>query len=188
MTGGATYRNPDVNEPVTASGFVTTTFAAPADPAGVIAVSDPDETNTTDVAAVPPIVTVDVGTNIDPEIVTASPPTVEPVDGVIDTTVGARYVKLPVKDPDCKSGFVTTTSRAPTEPAGVMAVSEPELTNATDVAAAPPIVTVGVGTNAEPEIVTNVAPADGPEAGVIDTTVGGNAGVILAYVTPDPLL
>jgi hypothetical protein len=61
---------------------------------------------------------------------------------------------------------MTTTFTAPTDPAGVIAVSEPLLLTETLVAAVPPKVTlVAPVTKFAPVIVTVCPPANGPDAG-----------------------
>ena len=57
--------------------------------AGVVAVMDVVFTTTTLVAAAPPRVTLVVPVKLVPVMVTAWPPAVEPVDGLIALTVGA---------------------------------------------------------------------------------------------------
>ncbi len=71
--------------------FVTTTFAAPAVPAGVVAVIDVADTTVAPVAATPPTVTPNDPPEVKfvPVIVIAVPPAAEPVDGEIPETVGA---------------------------------------------------------------------------------------------------
>ena len=68
---------------------VTVTVAAPAVPAGVVAVMDVLLTTTTLVAAVVPNFTVAPVAKLVPVIVTAVPPAVEPVFGDTLVTVGA---------------------------------------------------------------------------------------------------
>jgi hypothetical protein len=85
--GATTYVNPLVRLalcPVT----VTVTVAAPALPAGVVAVIVVLFTTTTLDAAAPPTVTVAPATKFVPVIVTAAPPAVEPLFGDIPVTVG----------------------------------------------------------------------------------------------------
>ena len=71
------------------AGVVTRTLAVPAVPAGVVAVMDVVFTTTTLVAAAPPRVTLVAPVKLEPVMVTAWPPAVEPVDGLIALTVGA---------------------------------------------------------------------------------------------------
>ena len=80
---------PPVRVPVCVSGLVTTTFLAPAEPAGVTAVIEAALPKVTPVADTPPIVTVAPVTKPVPAIVTAVPPAVEPKVGRILVTVGA---------------------------------------------------------------------------------------------------
>jgi hypothetical protein len=56
-------------------------------------------------------------------------------------------------------------------PEGVVQVSDVEETKATDVQAAPPMVTVAPDTNPVPVIVTDVPPAAEPDDGVIAVTL-----------------
>jgi len=77
--------------PTPVSELVTTTFTAPAELAGVIAVIEVLLTRTTLVAATPPIVTeVTVGVKPVPVMVTAVPPAVVPVAGEMLMTVGVE--------------------------------------------------------------------------------------------------
>jgi hypothetical protein len=70
--------------------FVTVTVAAPALPAGVVAVIWVPLTTTTLVAAVPPTVTVAPVAKFVPVIVTGVPPPVGPLFGDTAVTVGGR--------------------------------------------------------------------------------------------------
>ena len=67
---------------------VTVTVTAPALPAGVVAVIEVLLTTTTLVAAVPPNVTVAPAAKFVPVIVTAVPPSVDPLLGLTLLTVG----------------------------------------------------------------------------------------------------
>jgi hypothetical protein len=67
---------------------VSDTVFAPAVPAGVTAVTVVAFTTETLVAAVPPIVTLDVPVKFVPVIVIAVPPAVEPEFGATDEIVG----------------------------------------------------------------------------------------------------
>ena len=69
--------------------LVTTTFTAPAECAGVVAVIDVLLATVTPVAAVPPRVTVAPARKPVPVIVTGVPPAVVPDVGEIELTVGA---------------------------------------------------------------------------------------------------
>src|SRR6266550_9220129 len=73
--------------------------------------------------------------------------------------VEARTVK-PLNVAVCVSGFVTTTAAAPGEMFGTVAVSVPEFTNVTLVAALPRNVTVAPFWNAVPLIVTGTPGGD----------------------------
>ena len=68
---------------------VSDTVAAPAVPVGVTAVTVVAFTTTTFVAAVPPIVTLDVPVRFAPVIVNAVPPDAGPEFGFTDEIVGA---------------------------------------------------------------------------------------------------
>lgn len=82
---------------------------------------------------------------------------------------------MPVPVPVCVSGLVTTTFAAPAVPEGVVAVNCVALTNATFVAALPPMLTVAPETKPVPVMVTAWAPAVVPVAGVTPVTIGGAA-------------
>ena len=69
-------------------GPVTRTLAGPNEPAGVVAVIEVALTTTTLVAAVPPMVTLGVPVKPVPVMVTAWPPAIRPVAGLIALTVG----------------------------------------------------------------------------------------------------
>lgn len=93
--GGATGTsnvNAPAMRPLWPSGFVTTTSAAPAAWAGVIAVIDVALTTATFAAAVPPIDTVAPVAKPLPVIVTPSPPPTGPEPGPIPDTLGAATV------------------------------------------------------------------------------------------------
>src|SRR5277367_930752 len=85
--GGTTYVNPFVRLPLCPLA-VTVTVTAPALPAGVVAVIVVLFTTTTLVAAVAPNVTVAPETKFVPVIVTAVPPSVDPLFGLTLLTVG----------------------------------------------------------------------------------------------------
>lgn len=78
-----------VKVPLLVSVLVTTTLTAPAAWAGVAAVIVVPFTTATLVADVPPSATVAPDRNPVPTMVTAVPPVVTPVFGVIEVTVGA---------------------------------------------------------------------------------------------------
>ena len=67
---------------------VTTIGLDPAAPAGVFAVMEVEFTNTTLVAATPPIFTVAPAIKFVPVMVTAVPPTSAPDDGLTEVIVG----------------------------------------------------------------------------------------------------
>ena len=66
------------------------TFAAPAVPAGVTAVTIVELTTDTLVAALPPTVTLDVPVRLVPVIVIAVPPAVGPTFGLTDEIEGDK--------------------------------------------------------------------------------------------------
>jgi hypothetical protein len=153
---------------------VTVTVAAPAVPAGVVAVIVVAFTTTTLVAAVLPNVTVAPAAKFVPVIVTAVPPAVDPLFGLTLLTVGgARYVNALAKLPLSPLLFVTVTVTAPAVPAGVVAVMVVAFTTTTFVAAAPPNVTPAPAAKFVPVIVTAVPPAVDPLLGATPLTVGG---------------
>ncbi len=69
-------------------GVVTSTLAAPALPAGVVAVIEVELSTSTEVAAMPPNVTAVAPVKFVPVRVTACPPASGPEDGLMDVTVG----------------------------------------------------------------------------------------------------
>ena len=76
------------------SGLVTTTLTAPAACAGVVAVRLVLLTKLTPVAAAPPKLTVAPDTKLVPVMVTAVPPTVEPLPGATAVTLGGGGVAV----------------------------------------------------------------------------------------------
>ena len=78
---------PPVDVVVPVSLLVTTTFLAPADPAGVVQVIDVAETLITLVQALPPTVNVEPTIKPVPVMVIAVPPAVLPEDGEIEPMV-----------------------------------------------------------------------------------------------------
>ena len=158
---------------------MTTTFLAPALPAGVVQVMDVAETTVTDVQALPPTVTAAPAAKLVPVIVIAVPPAVEPELGEIDPIVGAEidppgavYVNAPVDVVVPVSLLVTTTFLAPALPAGVVQVIDVAETTVTDVQALPPTVTAAPAAKPVPVMVIAVPPAVEPELGEIDPIVG----------------
>jgi hypothetical protein len=112
-------------------------------------------------------------------MVTDVPPAAAPVFGATEVTigggVGATYVKHPVHDALCASGFVTTTLTRPAAWLVVVPVIVVGSTVAT-VSADPPSDTVAPVWKPLPAIVTLVPPAAGPLLGATDVTVGGGVG------------
>ena len=86
--GGATYVNPPISVAFGLTPVATTTSRGPAVPDGVIQVIEVDETTTTDVHGLPPIVTVVPDMKFVPVIVTEVPPAVVPEVGEMLVTVG----------------------------------------------------------------------------------------------------
>jgi hypothetical protein len=169
--GPATYVKQPLHVPLCESGFVTVTFTAPAACAvvvPVILVALIVEMVSVD----PPSETVAPVWKSAPVIVTAVPPRVEPVVGLIDVTVGAAtYVKHPEHAPFCVSGFVTVTFTAPAACAAVVPVIVVALIVAT-VSAEPPNEAVAPAWNPVPLMDTEVPPVAGPLFGVTAETVG----------------
>ena len=100
-------------------------------------------TTTTFVAAVPPNVTVAPVAKFVPVIVTAVPPSVDPLFGL--TTAYRRHYHVRVsacQTSTQRPGLVTVTVTAPALPAGVVAVIVVAFVTTTFVAAVPPNVTV----------------------------------------------
>ena len=86
--GGATYVNPPVSVAFGLTPVATTTSRGPAVPDGVVQVIEVDETTTTDVHELPPMVTVAPDMKFVPVIVTDVPPAVVPEVGEMLVTVG----------------------------------------------------------------------------------------------------
>ena len=172
--GPATYVKQPLQLALWVSGFVTITFTAPAACAVVVPVM---------VVALmvetfrgePPKDTLDPLTKLVPATVTEVPPELGPRFGVTEATVGAAtYVKQPLHDPLCVSGFVTTTVTAPAACAVVVPVMLVGLTVGA-VSADPPNETVAPVWNPLPVMVTLVPPPAGPLVGATELTVGAGA-------------
>ena len=86
--GGATYVNPPASVAFGLMPVATTTSFPPAVPDGVVQVIEVEETTTTDVHELPPIVTVEPVIKLVPVIVTEVPPAVVPEVGEMLVTVG----------------------------------------------------------------------------------------------------
>ena len=78
-------------------------------------------------------------------------------------------------DADWPLGFAICTVRAPALPAGVVARTWVAETNVTPVAGMPLTSTVAPDTKLVPARVMVVPPVDGPDAGLIDVSVGTTA-------------
>jgi hypothetical protein len=100
--------------PLCVSGFVITTFTAPA-ACDVVVPEMFVAVRVDTVSADPPKDAVAPVSNPVPVIVIAVPPAAGPLAGATKLTVGAgaRYVKQLVQAPDCESAFVTVTLTAP---------------------------------------------------------------------------
>jgi len=110
-----------------------------------------------------------------PFTVTAVPPDPRPELGVTDAGAGgARYVKQPPHVPDCRSGFVTTTSTAPAACAAVVPVIAVGVTFVM-ASAAPPSDALAPDWKPVPLTVTDVPPEVRPLDGATEDTVGAGA-------------
>ena len=85
------------------------------------------------------------------------------------------------------SEFVTTTSLAPADPAGVVQVIDVAETTTTLVQALPPTLTVAPAAKFVPVIVIDVPPAVLPDDGEIEVIVGVEIGVPVITWFPVPL-
>jgi hypothetical protein len=172
--GGAMYVKQLVHVPLCVSGFVTTTFTAPAvcaDVVPVIVVA----LIVTMVRADPPNETVAPLWNPEPEMLTDVPPPLAPVFGATAVTVGAAtYVKQLEHVELWLSGFVTVALTAPAACAVVVPVMLVPVTPET-VTGEPPSEAVAPLWNPEPVMVTDVPPAAGPLVGASELTVGAGA-------------
>ena len=153
-------------------GVVTSTLAVPAVPAGVVAVMVVAFTTATAVAAAPAIVTPVAPPKSVPVMVTDCPPACGPDDGLMDVTVGAARYEYSAFWLLVPPGVVTSTLAVPALPAGVVAVMVVAFTTFTAVAAEPPIVIAVAPVKFVPVMVTDCAPASGPDDGLMDVTVG----------------
>ena len=94
------------------------------------------------------------------------------------------YVKHAVHVPLWVSGFVTITSTAPEAWAGVVAEMLVAFSTVTELAAAPPKLTVAGATKPVPLIVTDVPPAVEPLVGATAVAEGAAPNVTLAIRVP----
>lgn len=117
------YVKAPASVPVCVSGLVTVTFWAPTVPGGVTHVREVELTKTTEVAGCPPMETEAPATKLVPVTVTAVPPTLGPLVGLMPVTVGAGAGRLNVYPlvnvAFCVSVLVMTTFTAPVAWAGV---------------------------------------------------------------------
>ena len=104
-------------------------------------------------------------------VLPVSPAALAVPDAAPSVTAPTRYV-YSVFALFVPPGVVTSTLAVPAVPAGVVAVIEVALTTVTPVAAAPPMVTAVVPVKFVPVIVTDCPPANGPDDGLMDVTVG----------------
>ena len=93
-------------------GFVTTTFTAPATPAGVVQVIDVAETTVNEVQAAPPTVTVASESKLSPVIVITVPPPMFPLVGLTDVNVGVVALAGPAV-PNTSAVATSDTTTAP---------------------------------------------------------------------------
>jgi hypothetical protein len=169
--GAATYVKQLEHVPVCVSGFVTTTFTAPAECAVVVPVMLVAPTVAIE-SADPPNETVAPETKPVPVTVTDVPPTLGPLVGVTAVTVGpATYVKQSEQLPFCPSGLATVTFTTPAAWAVVVPVMLVGLI-ADTVSGDPAKDTLDPLTKLVPATVTVVPPALGPLFGVTDVTAG----------------
>ena len=160
--------------PLWVSGFVTTMVTAPA-ACGLVVPEMLVALRLEIVTAAPPSVTVAPVWKALPAMVTAVPPTVDPLVGVIDVTVGAAtYVKQAAHVPLCVSGFVTTTLTAPAACAVVVPLMLVGVIVETE-RGDPPNDTLEPLWKPVPATLTDVPPALAPLDGVTDVTVGAGA-------------
>ena len=171
MVGATTYVNTPLAVTVPPVATTTTSFAAPAVPAGVVAVITVAVLVNT-VALSPPTVTA-APVKFVPTIVIVVPPAAGPLDGLTLATVGAVlpvYVNAAVAVAE-PPAVVTTTFCAP-DPEGVVAVSVVEFTTVKPVAGTPPMVTLLAPVKLVPTIVNEVPPSAGPVFGLTLAIVG----------------
>ncbi|CAB4656452.1 unannotated protein [freshwater metagenome] len=151
-------------------------------------VIDVAETTTTLAHGAPPTLTVAPAAKLVPVIVIEVPPAVFPEDGKMPATVGVdigvTYVYVPVEVVNPVSEFVTITSLAPADPAGVVQVIDVAETTTTLAHGAPPTLTVAPAAKLVPVIVIEVPPAVFPEDGEIEVMVGSE-GAKVNISTPD---
>ncbi|CAB4897848.1 unannotated protein [freshwater metagenome] len=154
-------------------GVVTVTVAAPATPAGAVAVTDVADTTTTFAAAFAPNFTPVAPVRFEPVIVTTVPPATGPLVGLNAVTVGAATYVNETAFADVPPAVVAVTVAAPATPAGVVALIDVADTNVTAVPAfAPNFTVVAPDTNPLPVIVTTVPAVTGPLVGLNNVTVG----------------
>ena len=169
----------DAPVPLVPPTVATVISTVPAEFAGAVAVTEVALFTVTLVAAVAPNFTAVVPVRFVPMIVTWVPAVSGPYAGLIDVMVGAAtkvywsdapVVLLPPT-------VVTVTSTVPAEPAGAVAVTEVALFTVTLIAALVPKFTEVVPVRFVPVTVTEVPAVSGPDAGLIEVTVGAATNV-----------
>jgi hypothetical protein len=178
-------RAPD-KVPLVPLGFVTTTSASPLEPAGKLAWMVLMFATETSAAGTPPTVTLAPAAKSLPEMVTAVPPFVGPVFGVMlgDVAVpkGLLVVKLKAKDGDTwPSTLVTVMLADPAAKEGVRQVTvafgetRRVTVQFTPEAVSPAVLlksTVAPGSKLVPVIVSAIPPASGLERVEMDAIAG----------------
>ena len=114
----------------------------------------------------PPNVTDDAPARSVPCRVTSVPPSVVPVFGVTDETVGAATKVKPFSSADDPPGPVTVTFTAPAGCAGVRTVRVPSPLSTRETPSTEPKVTLVAPARPAPVSVTTVPPEVGPAAGL----------------------
>ena len=172
--GAAMYVKHPEQLPLCVSGLETTTVTAPAACVVVVPVMLVALIVET-VRGDPPKDALAPLWNPVPVRVTEVPPTLGPLVGVTEVTVGAATkVKQALQVPLCVSGLVTTTLTAPAAcPVVIPVMLVAEIVEI--VSADPPKDTVAPVWKPVPATVTDVAPMAGPLFGATDVTVGAGA-------------
>ena len=158
---------------------VTVTSTVPIVPAGEVAFIIVALTKVTFADVALPNCTRGVPVNPVPVMVTAVPPKVVPVAGVMLVTVGAAapYVNISAAEvTDVPPGVVTVTSMDPAVPAGLVTVIELSLTTVKLRVAVVPKVTAVAAVKPDPVRDTVVPPVVGPDTGEMPV-IAGTGGV-----------
>ena len=160
-------------------GVVTVTLAGPAAAGGVENVSDVPVFAVV-ATSVPPMSTVAPLSSV-PEIVTAVPPVVGPVEGSMAVIVGAAMYVYGALWVEVPPGVVTVTLRAPALPTlGTVTAAVSSVPDRI-VAGVPPKLTPVAPRRLAPEMVTEPPPESGPEA--LDSPLTDGAGVLPVIAT-----